>query len=199
MNCSSPCGSRTTASSRSSTSRVSPARAVSGYRETFAAEGAAREHRRFQSRDRLQKLRLARRAFPQFFDFFVVDLAPGLDEQLLFPSDFRAPDHLRQQTAHYCFDRAAVIGADPFRQLEQLLRSRSAPRPTIASIGRMPFASLCSRVATTVASADLSRNGTRTREPTADSLRQALGHEIIELAMDRPINDDANVAGFRHA
>ena len=37
--------------------------------------------------------------------------------------------------------------------------------PTSASIGRIPSASVSSSTATTVASADLSRNGTRTREP----------------------------------
>ena len=45
----------------------------------------------------------------------------GLDEQLFFPADFRAPDHLRKHTAHHRFDRAAIIRADPSCQFEQLL------------------------------------------------------------------------------
>ena len=48
-------------------------------------------------------------------------LARGLHEQLFFPADFRAPDHLRKHTAHHRFDRAAIVGADPPRQFEQVL------------------------------------------------------------------------------
>jgi hypothetical protein len=33
----------------------------------------------------------------------------------------------------------------------------------------------------------------------SDSARQAFGYGIIQLAMDRPINDDANVIGLCHA
>ena len=69
--------------------------------------------RRFQAQDRLKKFCLPGRAFSQLLKCFAVDLAPGLDEQLLFPSDFRAPDNLRQQAAHHCFDRAAIVGTDP--------------------------------------------------------------------------------------
>ena len=47
----------------------------------------------------------------------------------------------------------------------------------IASMGRMPLASLCSGIATTVASADLSRNGTRTREPTPTRTAKFSGSE----------------------
>src|SRR5215470_7727230 len=67
----------------------------------------------FQSRDGFQKFCLSRRAFLQLFKFFIVDLATEMDEQLFFPSDFRAPDDLRQQTVHYSFNWAAIIGADP--------------------------------------------------------------------------------------
>src|SRR5947208_14382957 len=42
---------------------------------------------RFQWQDRLQKFRLPGRAFSQLLKFSIVDLAPELNEQLLFPSD----------------------------------------------------------------------------------------------------------------
>src|SRR4029077_12743632 len=87
--------------------------------ERCLAQKAGCEYRCFQSRDRLQKFRLARSASPQLFDFLIVNLAHWADEQLLFPPDFGAPNYLRQQTAHYRFDWAAVVGADPFCQLEQ--------------------------------------------------------------------------------
>ena len=80
-----------------------------------------RAYRFFQLRNRIQKFGLPRRASSQLFDFTRVDAARGLDEQLFFPADFRAPDHLRQHTAHHRFDRAAIVGADPPRQFEQLL------------------------------------------------------------------------------
>src|SRR5215469_18302562 len=73
-----------------------------------------RTDRAFQSQNRLQKFRLPGSASPQFFKFLVLDFAAGLDEQLFFPSDFRTPYDLRQQTAHYYFDWAAIISADPF-------------------------------------------------------------------------------------
>ena len=47
-------------------------------------------------------------------------LRAGWHEQLLFPPDFGAPDHLRQQTAHHRFDWAAIIDADPSGEFEQL-------------------------------------------------------------------------------
>src|SRR6266481_2143090 len=50
----------------------------------------------FQSQDCLQKFCLPGRASSQLRKFFIVNLAPGPDEQLLFPSDFRAPNDLRQ-------------------------------------------------------------------------------------------------------
>src|SRR5260370_405982 len=87
--------------------------------ERCLAQKVGCAQRFFQSRDRLQKFRLARSASTQLFDFLIVNLAHGADEQLLFPPDFGAPDYLRQQTAHYRFDWAAVVGADPFCELEQ--------------------------------------------------------------------------------
>src|SRR6266403_1038244 len=87
--------------------------------ERYLAQKVGCAHGRFQSRDRLQKFRLAWRASPQFFDFFNVDLARGSHEQLLFPPDFGVSNHLRQQTAHNRFDWAAVVRADPFCELEQ--------------------------------------------------------------------------------
>src|SRR5437016_1841447 len=53
----------------------------------------------------------------------------------------------------------------------------------MASIGRTPLASLCSRIATTVASADLSRNGPRTREPapTRPCLSVAVEHHLTPM------------------
>ena len=80
-----------------------------------------RAYRFFQLRNRLQQFRLPRCASSQFFDFALVDVAPRLHEQLFFPADFRAPDHLRKHTAHHRFDRAAIVGADPPRQFKQVL------------------------------------------------------------------------------
>src|SRR6266513_2216727 len=51
----------------------------------------------------------------------LVDLGSWLDEQLFFETDLCAPDYLRQHAPHDRFNWAAVIGADPFRELEQLL------------------------------------------------------------------------------
>ena len=63
----------------------------------------------------------AARVFAVFRFRFGSIFRRGLHEQLFFPADFRAPDHLRQDTAHHCFDRTAIVGADPPRQFEQLL------------------------------------------------------------------------------
>ena len=95
---------------------------------------------------------------------FGVAIGGPAGQKLFLPADCGAPDHLRQKAAHHGFDRAAVVGAHPARQLEHW-SLRTGPSPTIASIGRIPLASLSSSRPTTVASADFSRNGTRTREP----------------------------------
>ena len=79
-----------------------------------------RADRIFQLGDRFQQLGLPWRASSQFFHFALVDVARGLHEQLLFPADFRAPDHLRKHTAHHRFDRTAIIRADPPCEFEQL-------------------------------------------------------------------------------
>ena len=52
-------------------------------------------HRSFQLRDRLEKFRLTRGAFSQFFNFLIVDLARRPHEQLFLPSYFRASNDLR--------------------------------------------------------------------------------------------------------
>jgi hypothetical protein len=43
-----------------------------------------------------------------------------LHEQLFLPPDFGSPNHLWQQAPHHSFDWAAIIGADPSREFEQL-------------------------------------------------------------------------------
>ena len=86
--------------------------------ESCLAQKICRAHRRFQSRDHFQKFRLTRSAPPQFFDFIIVDLARGSHEQLLLPPDFRAPNHLGQQTAHHRFDWAAIVTAYPSREFQ---------------------------------------------------------------------------------
>ena len=120
MNFSSPCGSRSTAPSRSLDQAALDQRAQSLVIQRCLAQELGRQHRLLQIRDRLEQLGLARRAPAQLFHLIAVDLARGLNEQLFLPADLGAPDDLRQQAAHDGFDRAAVIGAHPARQLEQL-------------------------------------------------------------------------------
>ena len=80
-----------------------------------------RAYRVFQLRNRLQEFGLPRRSAPQFFEFGLGDVARGLHEQLFLPADFSAPDHLRKQTAHDCFNRTAIVGTHPPGYFEQLL------------------------------------------------------------------------------
>ena len=117
----------------------------------------------------------------------------GLNEKLFLPADFRASDHLRQQAAHDRFNRAAVVVAHPARELDQ----RSAQDRAFAddaSIGWIPFAWLLFEQSRRPWRARFVAKGNAHARADADSLGQALGHGIIELAMDRAIDDDADEA-----
>ena len=54
-----------------------------------------------------------RRALAEFLDFLGRRNACRTNKKLFLPSDFGAPDHLREQTAHHRFDRAAIIIRHP--------------------------------------------------------------------------------------
>src|SRR5947207_12447141 len=126
----------------------------------------------------------------------LVDLASGLDEQLFLKTDLSAPDYLRQHAAHDRFNWAAVIGADPFRELEQLLAQHR--RLTHYRFDRPdPFR---------VALIERGDDGRQTcfatdwnAHPRADahSLSQIFRHGIIQLAMNRAVDNHPDVTGFQ--
>ena len=92
--------------------------------ERRLAEKLGGPNRSAELRDCLEQFGLARSAPPQFLDIFRGNFFRRGDEQLLFPSDLGATNHLRQETAHDRFDRAAVIRAHPSRELDQLFAQR---------------------------------------------------------------------------
>ena len=157
-----------------------------------------RRHRRFQFQDRLQQFGLSRRALSQLFDFARSSiLRAGWTNNCFFQPTSALRITCGSRLRMTRFNRAAVIGARSIRRARAAAALKIGASPTTASIGRIPFASLCSRVATTVARPDLSRNGTRTREPTVDALGQGIGHGIIELAMNGAVDNYPDVsAGF---
>src|ERR1700674_1793305 len=150
-----------------------------------------------QFRDRFEQLRLARSAPPQFLDVFRQNFLRGADEQSFFPADLRLPDHLRQKTPHDRLDRAAIIGAHPARQLDEF-RAQCRPVADERFDGANAFRG----------SFIQQRNHRSKRRffterhpypgPDRDAFRERLRQEIIELAMDRAIYDDARVGGFAH-
>src|SRR5260370_15749071 len=143
-------------------------------------------------------LRLPGSAPPQFFEFFVVDLAGGLHEQLLFPPDFGAPNYLRQQTAHHRFDWAAVVGADPSGELKQLLAQDGRLADDRFDWPKTFRFSVIENRRDTSENRLLTKRNAHTGTD-ADSFRQCFWHQIIHFPVDRPISDNTNVIGFCHA
>ena len=137
-NCSSACGSRCTASSRSSTKPRFCQRAQRLIIERSLAQQIRGRESGPPAARRPRAARPARRAARSFSISSASAARAALHEQLLFPADFRAPDHLRQQAAHHRFDRAAVVGRSSSAPARAASRSAPAVSPTSASIGRMP-------------------------------------------------------------
>src|SRR6266446_8472065 len=152
---------------------------------------------RVEPADCLEQFRLTRSAPPELFVFLIVDLARGLHEQLFLPTDLRASNHLRQQTAHDRFDRAAIVRAHPVSQLEQFFAQDW--RFAYDRFDRAnPFRfALLKRRHHGAERRFVAKWHAHTR-PDADALRQCFGHEIVELAMDRAVDDYPNVAGLYH-
>src|SRR4029077_8902992 len=127
----------------------------------------------------------------------LIDLATRLHKQLFFPSYFRAPNHLGQHAAHYRFNGAAIIRSDPAPQFEQMLAQNRC------------FADYCFDWPNTFRFSlfwecdDCGERGFVAKRHAharadADSARQAVMNSVVELTMNRPINDDANVIGLDH-
>ena len=120
-----------------------------------------------------------------------------LDEQLFFPGDVCPSYDLRQHTAHDCFNWTAIVGANPSRQFEQVL----AQHRTVADDCFDRPDTFCFTVF---------RNGDHCGERRflserhanarahSDPVTESFGNYVIELATDRPIDDDANVIGLWH-
>ena len=134
--------------------------------ERSLAQEVGRGDWRGQLRDRFQQLGLARGAFAQLLDFLRRRDPDRTNEKLFLPADLRFADDLREQAAHHGFDRAAVIIRHPAREFDQGRAQDRFLADDNAATGLIPSAGLSSRVATTVARSVLSRNGTRTRDPT---------------------------------
>ena len=104
---------------------------------------------------------------------------------------------MRQQAAHHGFDRAAIIGANPSRELEQLFAQDwrfTYERFNYPDSFR--FALFCDRD-------DRCKSGFISKRHAysgadSHSVPQPFGNGIIELAVNGSINDDANVARFCH-
>src|SRR5882724_9478152 len=127
----------------------------------------------------------------------MVDLAGGLHEQLLFPPDLGAANHLRQQAAHDRFDRAAVVGAHPARELEELF----AQDWGLADDGFNGSNTL--RLTFVQDGHHCGKRGFVAKwnaHPRADT--DSLGHrfrdEIIELAMDGAVDNYSNEVRLEH-
>src|SRR5919201_4258679 len=86
--------------------------------ERQLAQDARGWRRRFALHEDSKQFGLARRTAPQLLELSPVDLPRSRDEQLSLPSNFGFTNHLRQDAAHDRFQRAAVISAHPFRELE---------------------------------------------------------------------------------
>ena len=165
--------------------------------ERCLAQELCRAHGHFQPRNCFDKFCLPRRTFPQLLKLIIVNLATRLHEQLFFPSYLRAPNHLRQHAAHHRFDGAAIIGADPAREVERLLAQDRR------------FADYCFDWPDTFRFCLFWKRddcGERRffakryahARADSDSARQAVRNSVVELTMDGPINDDANVIGLCH-
>ena len=92
--------------------------------ERRLAEKLGGRNRAGKMRNRLEQFRLTRSSPPQFLDISRGNLFRRGREQLLFPADLGATNHLWQETAHDRFDRAAVICAHPLPKLDQLFAQR---------------------------------------------------------------------------
>ena len=149
-----------------------------------------------QLRDRLEQLRLARRTPSQFLDIFRQNLLRGADEQLFFPADLCLPDHLRQKTPHDRFDRAAIIGAHPTCQLDKF-RAQRRPVADERFDGANAFrGSFIQQRDHRGERGFLAKRHPHAR-PDRDAFGERFRHEIIELAMDRAIDNDARVTRLR--
>src|SRR5437667_11568341 len=107
------------------------------------------------------------------------------------------PVNLRKNPAHAGFDWAAIASADPFRQFEQLLaKNRSLANERFNRPDAFHFALLEN------GDDRAQRRFVAERHAYAgadsDSFGQSFRHGIVELPMDRPINDDTGVRGLCH-
>ena len=153
--------------------------------------------RLLQFRNGLEQFRLPRRAPAQSFDVVRVDCFRGTDKQLLLPTDFGPTNHLRQKSPDHRFNRAAIIGAHPAGQLDQLrtqdrlLADERFDRPN--PLGVAFWQHRDNRAERRF----FPKWNTHARAD-AHAVRKNVRHEIVELAMNGAIDDNAGVALFRN-
>src|SRR6266571_5200320 len=156
------------------------------------------EHGLLQFGDGVEELGLPRRAFPQVFDlirhsgFGVVDLCQRLHEKLFFPTDLRAPDHLRQQAAHDGVERAAVVDAHPFRQFQKRLADYWSFADERLDWSNSLRVALLQHGQDRGEGGFVAKRNSHARADT-DAVGQRLRHGIIELALNGAVDNHANV------
>ncbi len=150
------------------------------------------ELRRGQFADGLEELGLARGAFTEFFEFFGGRRSRGADKKLFFPADFRASDHLRQEAAHDGFDRAAIVRAHPAREFEDLQTQGGLLADDCldrANAGNVRLLENRHHGRERGFFAERDAHAPADLEPIGELIR----NEVIELAMNRAIDEDASV------
>ncbi len=156
------------------------------------------EDRRGQLADRLEEFGLARGAFAEFFDFLRGGRSRGADKKLFLPADFRASDHLRQEAAHDGFDRAAIVRAHPARELEHLQTQGGLLADDCldrANAGNVRLLENRHHGRERGFFAERDAHAPADLEPVGELVRD----EVIELAMNRAIDEDAGVDCFQAA
>ena len=165
--------------------------------ERSLAQQLRGRHRFLQFCNRFEQFGLTRGPFSQVVDLVAVDLCQRLHEELFFPADLCAPDHLRQQAAHDGFERAAIISAHPLRQLEQRLTDcRRFAHQRFNRPNSLRVAVLQRRKNRGERGFVAKRNSHS--RPNPDSLGQCFRHGIIKLALNGAVDNHANVIRLHH-